>query len=326
MAEPHGAPLAVSQDMGVQVTRGRSRLWLVAALALVGCGRQAPASETAAKMTPAITPRAPATEELGAGLTRLPTWGETDDPHNVSFVHGHEGDDSGWPLVAAALDHDVGRDVGRELPLMQADHALSSRGATFYREISRELSSLNVSTSYYSHDTYMNESTGTRRTDCSGFVAYALKRVLFDAYERVPHPNTFKPLANDWYSYLSTRYTTPSTQETTRWRKIAKVPELVRGDLVVWLQPQNVSGDNTGHIMVVAGTPTRGRASEWLVRIIDSTTAPHANDTRGTTRTGIGSGTVGLQVDGSDRPIAYYWRGGLSYNAYTTPIAMGRIE
>jgi hypothetical protein len=207
-------------------------------------------------------------------------------------------------------------------------HALdiTARGRTFFAEVDRERRTLNVATSYYSHDTYMNESTGTRRTDCSGFVDYALQRVLPDAYAKVPHPNTYKPLANDWYAYLVDRFQSPSTQTTVRWREMRHVGELVPGDLVVWLKPQNVTGDNTGHIMIVAARPTRGRTHEWLVKIIDSTTSPHANDSRGTTHTGIGSGTIGLLVDDWDRPTAYYWRGGLSRDAVPTPIAMGRVE
>jgi hypothetical protein len=206
-------------------------------------------------------------------------------------------------------------------------HALdiTARGKTFFAEVDRELRHTNTATSYYSHDTYINESTGTRRTDCSGLVDYAFKRVLPDAYIKVPHPNTQRPMADDWYEYLVGRFQSPSTQTTVRFREMRHVGELVPGDLVVWLKPQNVVGDNTGHIMVVAARPTHGRKDEWLIKVIDSTTSPHANDSRGT-RTGIGTGTIGLLVDGWDRPTAYYWRGGLSRDAVTTPIAMGRVE
>ena len=65
---------------------------------------------------------------------------------------------------------------------------------------------------------------------------------------------------------------------------------------------------------------------EVIVPVIDSTTAPHANDSRGSQYTGIGSGSIGLEVSSSTgAPIAYYWRGGLSYNAISTPIALGRL-
>jgi hypothetical protein len=206
-----------------------------------------------------------------------------------------------------------------------ATHSLYARGTTLYKEAMREVNWLNTATSYYAHMTYMNEDTGTRRTDCSGYVDYAVKRVLPDAYEKVPHPRTQRPMADDWYHYLKERYQSPSTQESVRWREIIHVRDLLPGDLVVWLKPQGVDGDNTGHIMIVVGKPTAGRVGEYLVKVADSTTSPHANDSRGT-RTGIGTGTIGLRVDGWDRPTAYYWRGGLSFYSYETPIAMGRIE
>ena len=94
-------------------------------------------------------------------------------------------------------------------PAMGLD--LYARGQIFYKEAIREVNTLNTSTSYYWHGTYMNEDTGTRRTDCSGYVDYAIRRVLPDAYEKVPHPNTQRPLADDWYRYLKERYQSPST-------------------------------------------------------------------------------------------------------------------
>lgn len=245
------------------------------------------------------------------------------DAHNVEIVFGREGVDPTWAQTMAELGAEEGHNP---FGLYRANHSLLMRGQIFWKEANRQLTTLNTETSYYSHSTYMNESTNTRRADCSGYVDYALRRVLPEAYDKVPHPNTQRPLANDWYNFLKERYQTASTQESVRWREIIHVRELVPGDLVVWLRPENVSGDNTGHIMIVAAKPTAGRASEWLVRVTDSTTSPHTNDTRGTTRTGIGAGTIGLKVDGWDRPIAYYWRGGASYNAYDTPIAMGRVE
>ena len=234
--------------------------------------------------------------------------------------------DPGWAQTLAQLEaREEGLDDD-EFGLFHATHSLYMRGGILNKEVVRELSNLNTSTSYYSHTTYVNEETGTRRVDCSGLVDYAVKRVLPDAYEKVPHPTSARPLANDWYTYLHERYQSASTQESIRWREIRHVGELRAGDLVVWLRPADVGGDNTGHIMFVLATPTRGRANEWLVRVADSTMSPHANDSRGTTRTGPGNGTIGLTVDGWDRPLAYYWRGGLSTTAFPTPIAMGRIE
>jgi hypothetical protein len=287
----------------------RRVLLLVVLSVSAACGRGIASPSAHSPSSPSWSASSSVGEEEARGLL------------DARLLHLPGDEDPGWARTIARMDAEAPK-----LDLRHVTHDLSMRGRIFYKEVQREIATLNIETSYYAHMTYMNESTGTRRTDCSGFVDYALGRVLPDAYEKVPHPETQRPLADDWYDYLVGRYQSPSTQETVRWREIRHVGELVPGDLVVWLKPQNVTGDNTGHIMIVLARPTAGRASERLVRIGDSTTSPHANDSRGTERTGIGTGTIGLKVDGWDRPVAYWWRGGLSYNAYETPIAMGRVE
>lgn len=269
-------------------------------------------------------------EQANVGQPTAATNVEGEDPVN-GVATGSESDDTGYAAALAqngdapgefdGTPDEAGDEIGQ-----RGDALLSSRGTTVVNEIVREKNNLNKSTSYYSHTTYMNESTDTRRTDCSGFLGYALNRVAPDAYAKIPHPNTYKPLANDWYNYLSTRYTTASTQDSARWRRITKAIDLKPGDVVAWLQPEANTDENTGHVMVVSGYPSVGRSGEVVVSIVDSTTKPHANDSRGTTMTGVGTGRIGLKVDSTGKPVAYYWRGGESYNAISTPIALGRVE
>lgn len=225
------------------------------------------------------------------------------------------------------VDDDVDTGIAQS-----SDPLTATRGATLFNEAKRNTSWLKESTSYYSHDTYMNESTGTRRTDCSGLTGYALTRVLRDAFDKIPHPGRSKPLAEDYYNYFASRYSsaTSSYSSTPRWRKMLQVKNLKPGDMVVWLAPY--PSENTGHIMVVRDYPRPGRTSrdEWLVPIIDSTGSPHsyngAWDSRGTTRDGVGSGTIGLKVNSEGQPRAYYWTGGKSGTPVYTKIAMARVE
>lgn len=252
-----------------------------------------------------------------------------EDPANAPAPEGSEADDPGFAAAVAETEVDTTPDEpGADGIAQKSDALLSTRGTKLIEEARREAAFLNRSTSYYSHTTYMNESTGTRRTDCSGFLGYALNRVMPDAYAKVPHPNTYKPLANDWYNYLSTRYTTASTQTSPRWRRVVKATDLKPGDVIAWLTPSNVVSENTGHVMVVNGYPRAGRSAknEIVVPIVDSTRSPHANDSRGSTGTGVGTGTLGIRVDSNDRPTGYYWRGGESSTAYSTKIAFGRVE
>jgi hypothetical protein len=83
--------------------------------------------------------------------------------------------------------------------------------------------------------------------------------------------------------------------------------------------------------MIVRDYPRAGRAdrSEWIVPIIDSTSTPHsykAWDSRATTYTGVGQGSIGLKIDSTGAPRAYYWTGGTSPTAVYKTVMMARIE
>jgi hypothetical protein len=249
--------------------------------------------------------------------------------------HGREDDDRGFADAVADLPVDAPADA---LPVDETADGIGStsaaltagRAATLAKETARNADWLKASTSYYTHDTYMNETTGTRRTDCSGLVGYALRRVLKSAYDLVPHPTSFKPLAKDYYNYFAGRPSTASTTTNVRWRRIKSVKDLKAGDVIAWLSPQ--VSENTGHVMVVRDTPKAGRAgrNEWLIPIVDSTSTPHAfngaYDSRAPGRDGVGRGTIGLKFDAAGAPVAYYWTGGQSPTPVYTKISLGRIE
>ena len=282
---------------------------------------------------------APLTLLLGAcgGVANVDGAGgdPSEDPANIAHVDGIEGQDPGWATAAQQAEHDgvlaetAKIDAAPQGDIGHSSEALSTgRGAKLFSEASRELATLDVPTSYYTHTTYMNESTGTRRTDCSGFVDYVMTRTQPTAFKLVPHNSGARPLADDWYNYLAGRSTTSTTSSAGSFRRIARVQDLKPGDLVVWLTPSDVVSNNTGHIMIVRVAPTKGsRAGEWLVPIMDSTSSPHSTaDSRGKSHTGPGQGTIGLKVDGSGAAVAYYWSGGYSSKAEYTDIALGRLE
>lgn len=209
---------------------------------------------------------------------------------------------------------------------------LSDRRYMLFNESKREYGWLNKSTSYYSHTTYMNESTGTRRTDCSGYIGYALRRVLRTAYDRINAATDGTSVkSEDYFNYFMGRPTTASTDtSTSRWRKIRYIRDLKPGDVLVWRNPSWM--ENSGHTMVVRDYPRAGRSSksEILVPIYDATSKPHsyggAWDSRGTSRTGVGAGTIGIKVNSSGEGVAYYWSGGTSGDVTYRTVIGGRIE
>lgn len=243
-------------------------------------------------------------------------------------VEGSEGEDPGYaeslsaPATATPESDD---DIGQ-----RSDALLGTRGTSLRTEALRTTDFLNRSASYYSHTTYMNESTGTRRTDCSGLTGYVLSRAVPGAITSVPKPSwRAKPLAEDYFDYIATRPASASQQTTARWRRMLSVKNLKPGDMIVWKYPS--TNPNTGHIMIVRDYPRAGRTdrSEWIVPIVDSTSTPHAYkswDSRGATYTGVGQGTIGLKIDALGAPYAYYWTGGTSPTAVYKTVMMGRIE
>lgn len=233
------------------------------------------------------------------------------------------------PPPSATADGDGdGASAGEPTAAQPEPLKLTARGRTFLDEIEREARSLDPLSSFYSHTTVMNEATNTRQTDCSGFVDYALGRVLPDALVGVTSDAAKgRPLADDWYRFLAARPAAPTTDPSrVWWRRVAHPVNLVAGDVIAWLRPPSVESDNTGHVMVVTGPPRAGRDHELIVPITDATASEHANDTRGATRTGIGSGEIGLQLDAQGEARAYYWKGGQSPTAYVTKIALGHLE
>ncbi len=265
------------------------------------------ATEQTGEDAPASTP----TEEETAGLA----------------VEGSEGGDDGLastlaenPADAEAPAAEGDGEVGQ-----QSEALLSTRGASLASEARRIANFTTRSTSYYSHTTYMNESTGTRRTDCSGLMAYIISRKSSSGYALLPTwEGATRPLARDYFNYLKGRPTTASTQSSARWRRITKPSSLKPGDIVVYAYS---SGQTTGHVMMVKELPYKGsRTGEWIVPVVDSAMSGHASDSRGTTYTGPGTGRIGIKVNSDGYPTGYYWKGGVSTTLNTTTIVMGRLE
>lgn len=190
-------------------------------------------------------------------------------------------------------------------------------------EAQRELATMQ--SSHYQHRTDVNESKGVFNYDCSGFVDYALQKVAPEAYAEIPisKPSSQRPLAQDFYNLFAR-----STTRTAYWQRVTKVDRLQSGDIVAWLRPPENDSNNTGHVMIIASQPriNPDRADEILIPVIDSTSSPHANDTRRQGKTGLGRGTIGAIFNSQGEAIAYRWRGGQSKQAQATEIAFGRLR
>lgn len=192
--------------------------------------------------------------------------------------------------------------------------------AALYNEAQRELSAMKKT--HYQHTTAVDEAIGKFDYDCSGFIDYALGRVLPNAAKALPTSTSHRALAGDIEQFLHKAQSQPQMG----WQGLSRVDQLGPGDLVSWLATEDSTTGDTGHVMIVLSAPTlnTARKGEWLVKVADSTLSPHAHDSRHSGQTGLGTGTIGLAVDANNAPTAFYWQGGISPHFKTTEIALGR--
>jgi len=142
--------------------------------------------------------------------------------------------------------------------------------------------------------------------------------------DALPTSTSVRPLAGDIEHYLH-----GGLQHSLEgWTAIRSVAELRPGDVIAWLATEDSNTGDTGHTMVVFATPTAdpSRPGEWLVLVADSTLSPHAEDSRRRGDTGLGTGTIGLLANGPGLPTGFYWQGGVSREAKSTEVALGRPD
>lgn len=181
--------------------------------------------------------------------------------------------------------------------------------------------------SKYSHTTRVVPKQGLYEFDCSGMVAWVLRRTAPRAHSAVTwRAKSGRPLARDYYRQIAA--TPVSEKPRWGWQRVARVGESRPGDVIAWLRPQELRSNNTGHVafLVAEPAPVRGHRGAYLVRIADASRYRHQDDSRaGTERDGFGMGTILVIADPvSDAPIAYGWAGLRSAWVLSTKMAIGR--
>ena len=182
-------------------------------------------------------------------------------------------------------------------------------------------------TAHYRHDTSVNVAQGRYDFDCSGMIAWVLARTAPTAHRAtLAHSGGSRPLAADYARHILR--VADDNRAHDGWRRVARVEDARPGDILAWIKPRIVRSNNTGHIGFVVGQPVRSSTVEngWLVRIADSSSYQHQDDSReGTNRTGFGRGTLLITADPSTGvPRAFGWFGENSSWILETAIAIGR--
>lgn len=182
-----------------------------------------------------------------------------------------------------------------------------------------------LQTSEYAHVTRVNEAEGSYVFDCSGFVAWVLRRTAAGAhFAVVSRSKVCRPLARDYYWEIARAH--PSAARG--WVKVTRLLDAQPGDVVAWLKPSEVRSTNTGHVAFIVEPPRPSRSIEggYLVRVADASRYFHADDERETLgRSGFGIGTILIVADPtSHAPIAYGWFGENSAWILNAQMAIGR--
>lgn len=158
--------------------------------------------------------------------------------------------------------------------------------------------------STYDHKTVIDESKGQLDCDCSAFVGYILKQLSPDHYASLQTKGKRRALA---FHFYDTFVGDPTTRPTTgRWQPIEKMMDARPGDVLAWRKVELKPGDTTGHVVIISAPPVLESATQVRVEVIDSTSKAHADDTRKNGATGVGRGTVWIDIDDTGKPVGYH--------------------
>lgn len=179
---------------------------------------------------------------------------------------------------------------------------------------------------HYQHQDHIDVDRGIYDCDCNGFASFVLERAAPGHYGMLPkEPTQPRPRAFEYYVFFSAL----TRESADGWRRIDRLSAARRGDIIVWRFPKVEPHHDTGHVVLLAETPSVDDTGNFAVRVYDSAAAPHFDDTRGNQEgqfpSGIGSGFINFTVDDMGRPTAFQF--GPSEDKFTTlPIAIGRLE
>jgi len=179
----------------------------------------------------------------------------------------------------------------------------------------------------YQHVDHIDVAAGIYDCDCNGFVHFVLTGTVPENAKLIPQEaGQSRPRAFEYYDFFAAR--TP--ESPGGWHRIDFLKDARRGDIIAWRWPTIEPHQDTGHVVIVAETPTMDDVGIFSVQVYDSAAAVHFDDTRGPGAgqfpTGVGSGVIKFKVDGAGRPMAYLFSPPDSAQFSYRPIAIGRAE
>ena len=174
----------------------------------------------------------------------------------------------------------------------------------------------------YSHSTNIDLENGVLICDCSGFFDFILREEFpehFVSLRGSEQPTRVRPLAVTYHETFTSSEDPASANGV--WASIPSLMDARPGDIVAWRKKEITKGSITGHVCMIASRPERIGKGLVKVRLIDSTTDPHQDDTRSEGTNGVGTGYRTFVVGAGGQPI------GKLVGSKQTPsnIAIGRM-
>jgi cell wall-associated NlpC family hydrolase len=201
---------------------------------------------------------------------------------------------------------------GAEAPVaeLSAPHRfISSLGQHMVNLVHSTIATLSY-TAYKLGGTHFDRSNGVYVLDCSDYVDHLLQTANPLAYHSlVNSTGTDKPTSAHYYDF----FTGLTYKRRHYWNKVEDVKELQPGDILVFRNKRVSHTGASGHVMVVMDKPTRVQ-NAFIVRVTDSASSGHSQDTRSPHTSGIGIGTMQLKVNPENgHPSAYAWKLGSAW-------------
>jgi hypothetical protein len=180
--------------------------------------------------------------------------------------------------------------------------------------------------SRYQPATQVRVKDGVYHWDCSGMAAWILRRTAPTALRSLA---STRPVARDFASAIARA---PATRARGGWQRIDNIADVMPGDVFAWRRPEGLpprKRKNTGHVGFVLEQPlpVPEIPGAWAVRIVDSTSSYHQDDSRSMDPDGgFGIGTLLFIADDSGRVISYGWSGTRSAWYVLAPVMFGRVS
>ncbi len=239
--------------------------------------------------------------------------------HTHTHVHSHKHTLHSHIRLHTAPSHEIAETPDETLPPEPPHSLMSSLGTRMVHFVQNTISTLRY-TAYKLGGTHFDSSKGVYIIDCSDYVDHLLQASNPAAYSSLVHSTgSDKPTTEHYYNF----FTGLTYKPRHYWNKIENVNELQPGDILVFRNNKNSHTGVSGHVMVVMNKPTRIQDA-FMVRVTDSASSGHSQDTRQPHTSGIGIGTMQIKVNpDTGHPSAYAWKLGSSFEHHVN-FAMAR--